>query len=345
MNADENMSFFRESFKGFNKDDVVAFIQKLSKDYSDNEEKYKEKITNLIAENKLKTEEAAAAAAALQEAETKLRRESEQHANKKTAEIAELKKEIERLNQSLEASSANVDKYKDDVNKLLKEVRSKETEIIELQKNTAAFEASGSSSGEIENLKIKYTDVLKNNEELKYKLDEAAKIIKEMRGSNTETVNELSNQVAELSKTIEKIKNEKEEAVRGIDAIKEERDKAIEALKNQFEQNKSKVEDEQKIYENITAELGSIVYSAKKSAEEITAKAAAEAEDIIARANMKKLAIIEENEKNIARFKNTYGIIKQEHEKMMTAFNIISENYSSKLLEIKSEIDNVSANI
>ena len=57
MNLDENTGLFRESFKGFNKDDVAAFIQKLSKDYADNEEKYKERIAKLTEENNAKSEE------------------------------------------------------------------------------------------------------------------------------------------------------------------------------------------------------------------------------------------------------------------------------------------------
>ena len=47
MNLGENNNFFRESFRGFNKDDVAEYIAKLSKDYAANEEKYKEHITKL----------------------------------------------------------------------------------------------------------------------------------------------------------------------------------------------------------------------------------------------------------------------------------------------------------
>lgn len=331
MNLDENTSFFRESFKGFNKDDVAAFIQKLSKDYSDNEEKYKDKIAKLTADNNAKTEEIANAAAA----NAAVLREAEKAAQQLKRQLGDKDAEIENLNAQLKSSAADADKYKDDANTLLSEVRSKDAEIIELKKNVAVSESSGD---EIETLKIKYTELLKNNEELKYKLEESAKAVKESRGANTETVNELSAQVAELSAMNEKIKNEK-------DVVILEKDIIIEDLTNQLEQNRVKIEDEQKIYENVTAELGSIVYSAKKSAEELTANAKSEADDIVARANMKRLAILEENEKNLAQFREKYNFIKQEHDKIIESFNLISGQYSAKLLEMQGKIENISNNI
>lgn len=346
MNLDENTNFFRESFKGFNKDDVVAFIQKLSKDYSDNEEKYKERIAKLIAENKVKTDEienlAAGSAAVVNEAEEKHKKE-----------INEINAEIENLNQSLKSSAADVEKYKDDVNKLLSEVRLKDAEIIELKKITANSEAS---SEEIENLKIKYTELLKVNEDLKYKLEEAVKTAKESRGENAETVNELSAQVAELSVSLEEVKRERQDALHTLDAVKAEKDVIIEDLQNQLERSKSKIENEQKMYENVTADLGNIIYSAKKTAEDITSKAKIEAEDILAKAkteaeevvthaNMKKLAILEENERSIEQFKNKYNFIKAEHDKIIESFQVLSVKYSASLVEIKGAIENISKNI
>ncbi|MCL2158431.1 MAG: hypothetical protein FWH48_03380, partial [Oscillospiraceae bacterium] len=57
MNVSESNNFFRESFRGFNKDDVAEYIAKLSRDYTANEEKYKEHIARLTAELKAKNEE------------------------------------------------------------------------------------------------------------------------------------------------------------------------------------------------------------------------------------------------------------------------------------------------
>jgi chromosome segregation ATPase len=342
MNLEENTKFFRESFKGFNKDDVAAFIQKLSKDYADNEEKFKERIAKLTAENKAKTEEiehlAAGSAAALSESEESMKQEAEQLSIRLNEKIAE----TEALNQSLKSSAADVDKYKDDVNKLLSEVRSKDAEIIELKKNAENPENSG---GETENLKIKYTELLKINEDLKYKLEDSAKTAKESHGENVETVNELSAQIAGLSAELEEIKSEKDESLRNLDAVTAEKDVIIEDLNNQLEQNKARIEDEQKIYENITADLGSIIYSAKKSAEDIIAKAKNESEDIISRANIKKLAILEENERNIDQFKEKYNFIKSEHEKIIEGFKSLSANYSASLIDVKEAIENISKNI
>ena len=261
MNLEENTNFFRESFKGFNKDDVTAFIQKLSRDYAENEEKYKERIAKLTAESKSKSEE------------------------------------IEKLDETLK--------------------------LQENEKTSA----------------------------------------REFQGSHAEVVNELSVKIAELSAQLEESKNAQEQAVRNLDAVKTEKDAAaedlkneIENLKNQLELNKSKTEDEQKIYENITADLGGVIYTAKKSAEDIAAKAKAEAadilakskaeaEEIISRANIKKFAILEENERNIEQFKTKYNYIKVKHDKVIENFKSASDGYSASLEEIKEAIDNISKNI
>jgi cell division septum initiation protein DivIVA len=326
MNLEENTSLFRESFKGFNKDDVAAFIQKLSKDYTENEEKYKDKILKLTEENNAKIQEIKnlnAGSAAISETEEKLK----EKIGLLSAELGELTAETEKLNNLLKTSAADADKYKEDANKLLSEVRSKDAEIIELKKS-----GSGSESAESE------------------------QIIKDLQDANAETVNGLSEQVAELSAKIEIINGEKDDALRSIDAVKAEKDIIIEDLSNQLEQNKAKVDDEKKIYENITADLGSIIYSAKKTAEDMVEKATAdtndmyekaksEADDIITRANIKKMSIIEENERNIAQFKEKYNLIKTEHEKVMESFNALSEKYSANLLETAIAIESISNSI
>jgi DNA repair exonuclease SbcCD ATPase subunit len=301
MNTQEPTKFFRESLKGFNKDDVTAFIKKLSRDYTENEEKYKERIAGLTAANKAKDDELEETVARLTESnKVALRSNEEAFLKERDFQFQELKKknaELEKQAESMKllvkSSAADMDKYKDDANKLLGEVRSKDAEIIELKKSAEEARESG--------------------------------------GAGSEMFNELSAQIAELSAGNEKLRAEK--------------DAVIADLENRIEQGKEKFENEQKMYESITADLGSTIYSARKSAEDITAKALAEAEDIIARANAKKLATLEENEKNNAQFREKYDFIKNEHEKIIGHFRHITEKYSSKLLEIGDAINNISEKV
>ena len=299
MNLDENTSLFRGSIKGFNKDDVAAFIQKLSRDYAENEVKYKERILALTEENKAKSLE--------------IENLSAESLKKDVSDISisEKNSEIELLNNLLKTATADADKYKDDVNKLLSELRSKEAEIIELKKLALVTESSADAE------------------------------ISAKSG--------LSEQVAELSLKLEDIKIEKE-------TLALENQIIIEDLKNQLEQNRAKVEDEQKMYENIAAELGAIIYSAKKTAEdvgskaksdadELLAKAKSEADDIIARANMRKLALFEETERSTAQLKEKYNYIKAEHNKVIEGFGSITGAYAESLAGIKEAIDNISDNI
>ena len=319
MNLDENTSFFRESFKGFNKDDVAAFIQKLSKDYADNEEKYKEKIARLTSENNAKIREIENLAA------------GSDFTEQLSVQLNEKNAEIENLSILLKTSTADADNYKDDVNNLINEIRLKDAEILELKKTASASETSGEETA---NLKTKNAELAKINEDLTYRLEEAAKLIRESRGANSETLNELSTQSAELSAKIKELKSENEELIyekdkaqRALDSVKAEKDFIIKDLRGQLEQNKtSNVEDEQKIYENVTADLGSIIYSAKKTAEDIVARAKSEAESIIEQANIKKRTIFENNEQQFVKLRETYNFLKTEHEKVREIIENIGKN-------------------
>ena len=58
-NFGNSSKYFRESLKGFNKDDVIQFVTKMMKEYSDAEDKYKEDLAASEATIIKKTEEAA----------------------------------------------------------------------------------------------------------------------------------------------------------------------------------------------------------------------------------------------------------------------------------------------
>ena len=339
MNLDENIGLFRNSLNGFNKDDVTMFIKKLSKDYADNEHKYKERIAKLMEEDSTKAQELKNRSADLADAAQavqKLQKEVEEL----SAGLNSRNDAMQELNDRLNASSAQADKYKDDANKLLSELRAKDAEIIELKKSASMAESAGADSvaGELESL----TD----------KLGRAEQALKESQDASSDIIDELSRRVEQLSATAEKSGRENAEK----DALIEARDAEIKDLTSRLEQSQTKTDDEQKIYENITADLGVIIYSAKKSAEDILTKAAAESEellakakseadDIITRANMKKLATLEENERSIAQFTEKYNFIRAEHDKLTEGFNALSGEYSAGLLEIAAALEGISSKI
>jgi hypothetical protein len=84
---------------------------------------------------------------------------------------------------------------------------------------------------------------------------------------------------------------------------------------------------------------------ATSESEDMLAQAKNDAEDIMTRANMKKLATLEENERNIAQFTDKYNFIRTEHNKVMESFNKLSEEYSASLLEIAVAIESISEDI
>ncbi|MCL2100002.1 MAG: hypothetical protein FWH24_06165 [Oscillospiraceae bacterium] len=313
MNLDENTSFFRESFKGFNKDDVAAFIQKLSKDYADNEEKYKERINKLTNENNAK----------IKEIEDLITKSSS--TDRISEQLYEKNTEIENLNNLLKTSTSEVDKYKEDANKLLSEVRAKDAEIIELKKAASVSENSGSKNESEFNAKI---------EELKKEKDNV------LQAAN----NALKEKDATLQTANNALK-EKDAALQNTGALLKEKDAIISELRNRLENNKATTEDEQKIYETVTADLGNIIYSAKKTAEDIIEKAKGDAAEVIEQANLQKHKILENNERNFAKLKETYAFIKTEHNKIIENFNAFTSKYSSALLETKNIIDNIGNNI
>jgi cell division septum initiation protein DivIVA len=209
---EKNNSFFRESFRGFNKDDVAEYIAKLSKDYTASEEKYKEHIAKLTSE---------------------------------------------------------------------------------LAAKTTDPEIPASVTEEIEN----YKKLLANSSEK----------ISVLSGENEE-------------------------------------------LKKQVAQGRDALSDEQKMYESVTSDLGSIIYSAKKTAEDITEKAKSEAEGIVYTAKLRADSILEEaNAKSEAvnaacaasmdTLMEKCGFVKKEHAEMSRKYKELSEIYSLRLSEVENTIN------
>ena len=423
MNLEENNNFFRESFKGFNKDDVATFIAKLSKDYSDNEDKYKEHIAKLTADNRAKTEElnklytefekysensgGAESAVQLQELQELEEKEKKyrEDAERLRADVNEKEEMINSLMQSLKDVSSSEKKYREEMNKLIDEVNEKSdiiTEqyntIEELKKsigsaNSASTAVSVISTEEMEMLRGKYSEILRVNEDLKRKIEENEKKLRESNGVSPDMINQLSAQLAiseseklfllsllkkiinalgieginmqnisrashipenilkDIEDKLDVLSRFKERAVEleiekeSITAEKNELKDKLDRLSRNQPVSASSPQNEQKMYETITADLGSIIYSAKKSSEDIIAKAKNEAEDIIARANMKRLSILEENEKRLSEFKDKYLYLKKEHESVIIKYKEMSERYALRLSEVEESIDAVCKNI
>lgn len=419
MNLEENNNFFRESFKGFNKDDVAAFIAKLSKDYSENEDKYKEHIAKLTADNRAKAEEinklnyeltsrgdytgtsAPPEGYISPEQLEAIEQKYKDELDKLSAEIYEKDQMINNFMQSLKDVSASEKRYREEMNNLIDEINEKNDIIEELRKSASAPVSAPIpliTSEEIDSLKEKYKEVLLVNEELQRKIEENEKKLREAASINPDMANQLSAQLAiseseklflisllkkiadslgvasVIFENVTKTSQIPEYALQDIEnkiaVLSQYKDKSSELekerenfileindLKQRLELEKEKAErqqpvvmsasapSEQKMYEAITAELGGVVYSAKKSAEEMVAKAKNESEDIINRANMKRLSILEDHERHLAGFREKYQAIKTEHETIVVKYKEMTERYTMRLSEIEESIDAICKNI
>ena len=424
MNLEENNNFFRESFKGFNKDDVAAFIAKLSNDYTENEKKYKEHIAKLTVDNKAKTDEINRLNAELADLSRRggsslsnyappsegyispehlgeIERKYKEELDKLSTEIYEKDQRINNFTRSLTDVSESEKKYREEMNNLIDEIHEKNTLIEELRKSSSATVLAAPvpiiTSDEIDSLKEKYTEVLRVNQDLHRKIEENEKKLREAAILNPDMANQLSAQLAiseseklfligmlkkivnslditsvnmenvtKISQipesTLQDIENkisslshyksnstdyqrEKDGFIMQITDLKQQLERASQQQLQQQPVVTPVAPSEQKMYEAITAELGGIVYSAKKSAEEIVAKAKNESEDIIARANMKRLSILEENERHISDFKEKYMTIKKEHETIILKYKEMSDRYTMRLSEVEDAIDSICNNI
>jgi len=371
MNLGENNNFFRESFRGFNKDDVAEYIAKLVRDYGANEERYKEYIAKLTMELKTKTDEL-----------SNFTPETEN----RTAQL-QFQLQLEEIEQ----------KHKDEISRLVNELNEKDTTIsnlqIQLESNKTTV-SEGLDASEI----LKYQELIvnlsKEIERLKEEIEKSESVQADQSAQSNilvlnETINQLSIQMAECESEklyllnmlkkimyvleIESVKDRNIEYALNISdiapktIISDEIDaglltviklkEKLSALESENADLKIKVEeklvvltDEQKIYESITADLGGVIYSAKKTAEDINAKAVAEAENIIVNAKSeaesiignayaKKETVLEENRKNMAEFKRKYGFIKKEYEDMMQKYKEITENYMLHMADIEGIIN------
>ena len=122
------------------------------------------------------------------------------------------------------------------------------------------------------------------------------------------------------------------------------------SIRKILDENQAAVSDEQKMYETITADLGEVIYSAKKSAEDIINKARNEANeilnsareeatDVVDRATETRESILAKNKENMGIFKEQYTFIKMEHENMMKKYKEITENYMLYMMEVESSVN------
>ena len=346
MNIGDNNPFFRERFGGFNKDDVAEYIAKLSKDYSANEEKYKEHIAKLNAELKAKNDGTG------------------------NGEISRMAEELKQKDIKISAMQVQLDLGGIDTEELIEQkdmIDSLTEELEELREKHEALEteAAGLRGGEPKPDSVLNSEAEALNQ-LAFQLAESeserlflfnllkkfvsALNIESARDKDIEHASDISD-IAPKSEIALEIEN-------GLGILAGFKEKAAElesenaGLKEDLAANRTAQSDEQKMYETVTADLGGIIYSAKKSAEEILIKAKTEAENIISEAKLeaeyiledageKKNTILEETRRNMAEMRGKYELIKQEHGNMVQKYKEISENYAARLGEIEDTIKSI----
>ena len=214
MNLGESNNFFRESFRGFNKDDVAEYIAKLSRDYTANEEKYKEHIAKLNSEVKIKTDEVSRLE---YELETHAQNQtqflpadatSDEYAQKYKDEIRALENDLNVRDELLREKSEMVNeltelkqKHLDEIARLTNELEEKDVRINELQSMLDSDGNSVSDSREeIEKYKEAMNGLSREIEEFKGKCEALASetdILRNEPKMDKEAVNELSLLLAE----------------------------------------------------------------------------------------------------------------------------------------------------
>ena len=378
MNLGENNNFFRESFRGFNKDDVAEYIAKLSKDYTVNEEKYKEHIAKLSAELKAKTEEADSlsfdgvtrqTASIDDETERKYKDEISRltdELDKKTVELNKKELELSQKDIKLNAMQIQLDLGGIEAEELMEQkeiIDSMNEEMEELRGKYEALESEAASlRSSADEPKIDYDAVnqvtyklAESESERLFLLDLLKKTIpaldieslKDKDLTNASVVSDIASK-SEIAGEIEK----KLASLNGLKDRAEQLEAENAALKDELDKNMVARSDEQKMYETVTADLGGIIYSAKKSAEEMLSKAKTEAETIVGDAkidaayiiddaNARKEAISEDSRKNIAGLREKYETVKKEHENMVRRYEEISESYAAGLYELGDKINGV----
>ena len=313
-NFESNSKYFRESFRGFNKDDVIKFVSSMIKEYSENEEKYKEEISESTANLIKRTEEA----------------------NNAKKEIDNMKKEVETLKSDIQVKANDVAAIEKKYKVLLEEYDQQralvDTLPADIQNNeelNKQIEELNKKINESEAEKIFLLDVIK-----KFELEtgvrtadicseESLKNKKVTFENNMIDMAEANKKIAALEEEISVVRKENEE-------LHELRDKADELAA-----------EEERIYEKITGELGNVIYSAKQTAENVVAKATAEAEDIMAKAIMKRTIFFEEYEKDVMKLKEKFRKMQEDYRVVVEKYKNSYDVFSSELIileEIVSEI-------
>ena len=375
MNLGESNNFFRESFRGFNKDDVAEYISKLSKDYAANEERYKEHIAKLTMEVKSKTEElnnflfeqdTPSSTINTDEIEQKYKEEINRLVNEldeKDFLIADLEiqlqeqKKLQSQPQTVkyaplesesvksDISSEEIEKYQETIN-----ILSKEIEKLREKNEKVVSEQSEQSLGAVNQLSFQLAEC---ESEKQFLINLLKKFIYTLdigcaRDKNIEYVANISD-IAPKAVVSEEIS----EGLINLIKFKEKAEKLEEenaVIRKILDENQAAVSDEQKMYETITADLGEVIYSAKKSAEDIINKARNEANgilnsareeatDVVDRATETRESILAKNKENMGTFKEQYTFIKMEHENMMKKYKEITENYMLYMMEVESSVN------
>jgi len=331
MNMGENTNFFRESFRGFNKDDVAEYIAKLSKDYAASEEKYKEHIAKLTAELKSRLDGITDPGYEYTPSDTE------------TFDLNEIEQ-----------------KYKDEINDLTNDLNEKDEKINALQEKLNAAADSGAppaDAADSETVNQLSFQLAASESEKLYVFNLLKKCVsaldiesargKDIMGAaNISDIAPKTTIAGEIEASLGKLVGCREKAA----DLESENAKLKENLEESYRRNESALATEEEMYKRIMAKLGETVYSANKSADETIAKAQGEAGEIIERAETeaaeivdkaiaKKDAFAEECRRKTAEIRGKYGFIKEEHEKMHQKYIEISENYELNLSEIESTIN------
>ncbi|MCL2095623.1 MAG: DivIVA domain-containing protein [Oscillospiraceae bacterium] len=128
MDTGENLNYFRESFRGFNRDDVAEYIAKLSKDYAQNESGYKEQIAKLQAQ--------------VTELNNKAENQKPPDISRELEEIRTLKENLDLLNSKNEKLKENLDLSELENSELKEKLRRLEEQLKEAQSQSRS-EISG----------------------------------------------------------------------------------------------------------------------------------------------------------------------------------------------------------
>lgn len=326
VNLGDGSKYFRESFRGFNREDVINFVTKMIKEYSENEEKYREVIAETTANLTKKTEEMEKLTKELENLKADLR--------KKALSVNEIQEKYSKLHEEYKRSKAAVESMLS-----TSEETQKDTSEIEEKLNSQVSDLSQQlGKGEAE--KTFLLDVIK-----KFELETGLRIsdICDRESLESQTIS-FENNMIDMEEARKKI----EAFEREIAAVRKENEELNELRAKSAETP----QEEQKIYEAITSDLGNVIYTAKKTAENIVgtanseaesimSKATSDAEDIMNQANMKRTLFFEEYERDVFKLKEKYRELKDRYAKIMEIFKDSYETYSLELLDVENDIENI----